>query len=196
MELYNPLMGILLLAVLLGSFACFGSAIVLFSDGDRPAAWRIVKAWGICAGIYGAVLLTVALVPRTSAMKTGTPYCDDDVCMTVLAVNKNSAPGKTRYSLDVRLTSRANHGPRSAKGALVYLADERHREYFPVSASPVPFDTAINPGQSVDTSLAFDVPSDAAQPAFEIRRDRIGYASFMIGSGELLRKPMLALALD
>jgi hypothetical protein len=102
----------------------------------------------------------------------------------------------TRYSMNVRLGSRANHGARSAKGALVYLTDERHREYFPVSASPRPFDAAIEPGRAVHTTLTFQMPPDAGKPNFEVRMDRIGYSSFIIGSRELLRRPMLTLALD
>ena len=98
--------------------------------------------------------------------------------------------------MSIRLSSRANKGPRSAQGALVYLTDERHREFFPVEASPVPFGAAVDPGKSVDTSLTFEVPSDAGKPSFEVRLDRIGYTSFIIGSRELLRKPMLTLALD
>jgi hypothetical protein len=195
-ELYNPVMGILLLAVLLGSVACFLLALVLFSDGDRIAAWRIVKAWGIVAGVYGAVLLITAMAPRTSRMKTGTPYCDDDLCMSVLNVNKTPQHDSTLYRMAIRLSSRANHGPRSAKGALVYLTDERHREFFPVDASPVSFDATVDPGQSVDTSLTFELPPDAGRPNFEVRVDRIGYTSFIIGSRELLRKPMLTLAIE
>jgi hypothetical protein len=196
MELYNPVMGILLLAVLLVSALTLIRALTFFSDGDRRAAWRIVKAWGIGAGIYGIVLLIVALQPQTSSMKTGTQYCDDDLCMSVLGVKKDPGPEMTRYSMHVRLSSRANHGARSAKGALVYLTDERHREFFPVSVSPVPFDAAIEPGQAVDTALTFQIPPDAGKPSFEVRIDRIGYTSFIIGSRELLRKPMLTLALD
>ena len=196
MELYNPVMGILWLAVVLASLGSFLVALVCFSDGKRAAAGRIVKAWGICAGIYGAALLTVGFLPRTSVLKTGTPYCDDDLCMSVTGVNKDPAPDQTRYRLDVRLSSRANRGPRSAKGALVYLADHRRQEFFPVSASPVPFDTAVDPGQSVDTSLTFEVPPGSGKPYFEIREDRISYGSFIIGSRELLGKPMLKLVLE
>jgi hypothetical protein len=196
MELYNLWMGVLWLAVVVASAASFMIALALFSDGDRRAAWRIVKAWGIGAGIYGIVLLIAALQPRTSMMKTGTQYCDDDLCMSVLGVKKDQGQGMTAYSMNVRLSSRANRGARSAKGALVYLTDERRREYFPVSALPVPFDTAVDPGQSKDTWLTFEVPSDAGKPNFEVRMDRMGYTSFIIGSRELLRKPMLTLALE
>jgi hypothetical protein len=46
MELYNPALGILLLAVLLASAVILMLAFVLSFNGNERPAWRIVKACG------------------------------------------------------------------------------------------------------------------------------------------------------
>jgi hypothetical protein len=90
--------------------------------------------------------------------------------------------------------TRANHGLRSAKGASVYLTDERDRRFLPVhDPSATPFDVDVEPGKSVNTSLTFHVPSDAKTLAFAAEMDHIQYASFIIGNGDLLHNPRLKL---
>jgi hypothetical protein len=196
MELYNPALGILLLAVLLASAVILMLAFVLSFNGNERLAWRIVKAWGVGAAVYGAVLLVTAMQPRTSAMKTALPYCDDDLCMTVVNVSQTPVRDGIRERFNVRLSSRANHGTRSAKGAEVYLADDRNRKFRLLDTSPVPFDVDVDPGQSVDTALTFDVPSAARKLYFEVRMERITYASFIVGNSHAPWQPLLKLAVN
>ncbi len=196
MELYNPLSGILLFAVWVTSAVMLLVAFAFSVKGNAPLASRIRKIWGAGAAVYAVALLVSAILPRgTSAMKTGVAYCDDDLCMTVLNVSKTPARDAIDYRFDVRLSSRANHGPRSAGDALVYLTDERKREFLPAEVSPLPFGVAVEPGKSADTSLIFHVPADAQRVSFAVRTPGIGYASFMIG-GEVPWKPVLKLAVD
>lgn len=136
------------------------------------------------------------MLPRTSALKAGLPYCDDDLCMTI--VNMSQAPardGLTQKRFDLRLSSRAHHGTRNAGGATVYLTDDRNRRFPLVDASPIPFDTDVNPGKSVNTALIFDVPADARRLYFEIRSEQTIYTSFIIGSGWPWQ-PLLKLSVD
>jgi hypothetical protein len=116
--------------------------------------------------------------------------------MSVERVSQTPMPGGLSYRLDVRLFSLANHGPRSAKGASVYLTDERYRR-FPLvhDASAIPFDVALEPNTPVETSLTFNVPSEVRELYFAGGMDHIRYASFIIGSGDLLHKPVLKLRL-
>ena len=196
MELYNAAMGVLLLAVLLASGILLMTAFAFSLRGDEQRAWKIVKAWGLGVAVYAAVWLVAAMLPRTSVMKTALPYCDDDLCMTVLNVVRTPADNGFRENFDVRLISRANHGTRSAKGAEVYLSDDRNRKFRLADASPIPFEADVDPGKSVDTTLSFNVPSDAQKLYFEVRMEGISYASFMIGSGETPWKSLLKLAVE
>jgi hypothetical protein len=196
MELYNPAMGILLLAVLLASGIILVTAGALSLRGDEQRAWKIVKAWGVGVAVYAAVWLVAAMLPRTSVMKTALPYCVDDLCMTVLNVARTPADGGFQEQFGVRLSSRANHGSRSAKGAEVYLTDDRNRKFRLVDASPLPFEADVDPGKSVDTRLSFDVPSDARKLYFAVRMEGITYGSLMIGSGETPWQPLLKLAVE
>ena len=68
------------------------------------------------------------------------------------------------YKVDVRIFSDANRVQTSAKGVSLYLVDERGRR-FPLVRDPsvIPFDVALDPGQSVNTSLTFVAAGDARQ---------------------------------
>ena len=196
MELYNPWMGLLLFVALLVSAAMLTAAFAFSLGGNERWAWRIAKAWAAGAAIYGGVLLFTTMLPRTSVMKTALPYCDDDLCMTVVNISQTPArDGLTQKRFDVRLSSRANHGTRNARGAAVCLTDDRKRRFPLVDASPIPFDTDVDPGKSVDTALTFDVPADARKLYFEIRMEGISYSSFVIGGGAPWQ-PLLTLAVD
>ena len=129
-------------------------------------------------------------------MKAALPYCDDDLCMTVVNVSQTPVHDGIREHFNVRLSSRANHGTRSANGAEVYLADDRNRKFRLLDTSPVPFDVDVDPGQSVDTALTFDVPSAARKLYFEVRMERITYASFIIGNSHAPWQPLLKLAVN
>jgi hypothetical protein len=49
----------------------------------------------------------------------------------------------------------------------VYLTDERNRRFLPVrDPLAIPFDVAVEPGQSASTSLTFHVPADAGDLCF------------------------------
>jgi hypothetical protein len=137
------------------------------------------------------------MTPRESALKIGAPYCDDDMCMSVESISRMPEQAGTSYSFGIRLFSRANHGPRSAKGSSVYLTDDRNRRFPPVyDSAATPFDVDVQPGKFVSTSLTFHIPSDAHTLAFAAGMDHIQYASFIIGNGDLLHHPRLKLRLQ
>jgi hypothetical protein len=62
--------------------------------------------------------------------------------------------------------------------------------------SAIPFDTAILPHGSIETSLTFNVPSDARTLFFAGGLEGICYASFIIGNGDLLDNPRLKLRIQ
>ena len=152
-------------------------------------AGRILLCWTVCATVYLVILVSVALLPGKS-LSLGDTYCDDDFCINIQSVSKTPASAGMSYKLAIRIFSRALTTPQSAKGASVYLRDERGRRFAPVQdPSAIPFDVMLQPGESVNTSLVFIVPADAQNLTFAGGFDGIHYASFIIGNGDLLRKP-------
>ena len=67
------------------------------------------------------------------------------------------------YKIDVHFFSDANTVKTGTDDALVYLVDDRGRR-FPLVDNPsvIPINTRLDPGQSLNTSLTFVVPTDAA----------------------------------
>jgi hypothetical protein len=190
-------MSVLLLAGLLASVVTLMTVVVFCLRGEFRRASQAASRWGMCAAAYTAILVVTAMTQHESALKTGVPYCDDDMCMSVESVSRMPEQAGSSYRFGIRLFTRANHGPRSAKGASVYLTDERNRRFLPVyDPSAAPFDVDVEPGKSVNTSLTFHVPSDAHTLALAAGMDRIQYASFIIGNGDLLHNPRLKLRLQ
>lgn len=190
-------MSIVLLAGLLASGLILTTIVVFCLRGQFRRASQTALRWAICAAAYSAILVVAAMTPHDSALKTGEPYCDDDMCMSVESVTRTPVQAGSSYRFAIRLFTRANHGPRSAKGASVYLTDERNRRFLPVyDPAATPFDVEVEPGQSVNISLTFHVPSDARTLAFAAGMDHIQYASFIIGNGDLLHNPRLKLRLQ
>jgi hypothetical protein len=178
-------MSVVLLLALLASFATLCAAVILFSDGQAARARRILLYWTAGATAYAAVLIVVAMLPRQTAFKTGAPYCDDDVCISVDKITRTETSVRGDVRMDVRLSSLANHGPRSTAGASAYLIDDRNNRY-PCSS---PFDFTLAPRQSLSTTLIFNVPSGAQNLSFAASMDHLRYASFIIGIGDLLHRP-------
>jgi hypothetical protein len=188
---------ILLLLSAVASLGCVALAANYFFSGERPAAGRLLLRWSVCAAAYLAILVVVAMLPRTGVLKTDAPYCVDEWCMTVERVSKTPMAEGISYRLDVRLFSLANRTPQSARGASVYLMDELGRRFPQVSdPSAIPLDVVLRPKEAVETSFTFDVPSDAKGLVFAGGMDHIRYASFMIGSPDMLRKPILKLRMQ
>jgi hypothetical protein len=189
-------MSVLLLAGLLGSAVTLITVVAFCLRLEFRRATRVAFRWGICAATYTAMLVAAAMTPHESALKTGTPYCDDDLCMSVESISRMPEPAGSSYRLGIRLFTRANYGPRSTKGSSVYLTDERNRRFLPVyDPAATPFDVQLEPGEYISTSLTFHIPSEAHTLAFAARMHRIQYASFIIGNGDLLHNPRLKLRL-
>jgi hypothetical protein len=83
-------------------------------------------------------------------------------CISIEKVNAMPRGNEIVYKVDVKIFSDANTVKISAKGASVYLLDERGRR-FELMQDPtvLPFDTPLEPRQSIHTSLSFAVAADA-----------------------------------
>jgi len=71
---------------------------------------------------------------------------------------------QTVYKVDVHIFSDANHVKTSARGYSLYVFDE-HGRRFPLikDSAVVPFDSELEPRQSIQTTLTFQTPSDSRQ---------------------------------
>lgn len=191
-------MSLVLLFAILASIATLILAMCLASNGEARRAKRIFLGWGIAACFYLTALLVTAMWPHSvPVLKTGVPYCDDDWCMSFEGISKISTQAGASYRLNLRLFSLAHRTPQSARGAWVCLTDDQNHRYPPVDDPSVPpFDVQLDPGQSVATSLTFDLPADTKRLFFAGGMKSISYASFIIGNPDLLHKPRLELQIQ
>ncbi|HXE64507.1 MAG TPA: hypothetical protein VN519_13270 [Bryobacteraceae bacterium] len=191
-------MSILLLAGLLASTVTAIRVVFFSLRGEFRGARRTGLRWMACAAAYAVILgITAKAARHESVIQTETPYCDDDLCMTIESYTRSSEQAGSLYRFQVRLSSLANRGVRSTKGFSVYMTDERDRRFPMVpDHSTTPFDADIEPGKTAATSLTFRVPSDARNLAIAAAADHLQYASFVIGNGDLLHHPRLKLRLE
>ena len=191
-------MPILLLAGLLASGVMFIRTVFFCYRGEFPRARLAIFQLVAGAAVYAVVLgISARLAPHERTLKTGRLYCDDDVCMSVERYSITPEPKGRVYRFEIRLSSLANRGVRSAKGFSPYLTDEQNRRFPAIrNESSRPFDVDLQPGSALNTSITFHAPSDARNLALAVVADRIQYASFVIGNGDLLHNPRLKLRLE
>src|SRR5262249_2357931 len=147
------------------------SVILLFERRFRSAAkvglttLGAIVAWPVLVGLVSAV------TPQT-IVKLGDSYCDDIRCMGIENVENETRGSHTLYKLKVRLFSDANTVKVSFGSVSLFLQDERGRR-FPMIDDPsvTPYDTYLEPQQSIETVLTFDVTAGSKQ-LFLIRGPR------------------------
>lgn len=123
---------------------------------------RLGIAWVIFAIAYLAASFVVSYVRPQHIVAIGDPWCFDDWCLTAEKVTIVPGSAQSRYQVELRISSRAGRVTQRAKGAWIYLIDERGHLYDPKpDASQVPLDAVLSPQQSVLTSRVFDVPNQA-----------------------------------
>jgi len=153
MTVFEPLF----LLLVLGSFGTLITAVVSAWRGQGERAGRIVLWWLLCAAVYLTVVMVVSIVRPRRVYKVGETQCFDDWCITVTDARRGQP-----YEVSLRLSSRAKRVPQGEKGTVVYLTDAAGRRYNPLQDSgAVPFDTLLQPGESVSTTRRFEVPDDA-----------------------------------
>jgi hypothetical protein len=168
--------------------------VVLMTLAGREfrLAGKILGWWSACFVAYTALTIAVSLLLPQKVVNPGQSYCVDSWCIGVQRVTKTALGQDVAYKADVRIFSDAGRGNISAKGASLYLVDERGRR-FPLVPDPsvTPFDVELNPGQSVDTALTFRVAADA-QNLFLRGDGDLWITYFFIGDDSaLLHRPTL-----
>jgi len=94
----------------------------------------------------------------------GDPWCFDDWCLTVAKVDRSVAASEVNYELHLEIFSRARRVAQRARGAWIYLIDDRGHLYSPESdPRAAPLDVRLEPGESVTTLRNFRVPSEVGR---------------------------------
>jgi hypothetical protein len=174
------------------------AALLCLPGREFRFAGKILGCWSAFAAAYIALTMTVSVLMPQRVVNPGESYCADIWCISIQSVSKTPLGQDVAYKASVRIFSDASRVKTSAKGASVYLVDERGR-HFPLVSDPsvAPFDTELNPGESVNTSLTFLAAADSQQlfirgdepngPSRWFGKLAIGYDSAILHRPTLLR---------
>lgn len=175
------LFDLLLIAVVLGTAA----AVVVVGIALARRRWvfarrlalGVVLAWVVYLGV-GTV---VALKAPQHIMALGEDRCFDEMCFAVTGWNRmpSTTAGRSWYLVDVRITSKSRGRAQREIGRTGVLIDRSGRVYevseagmhanSPVGAAPYPgLDAEVEPGQSLQTRLVFDLPAEVDAPGFAL----------------------------
>ncbi|HUI75796.1 MAG TPA: hypothetical protein VLX32_12675 [Candidatus Acidoferrum sp.] len=135
-------------------------AAALAIRGHRALSMKILVYCAAAALLYILAGIGVAYLRPQRVLQVGEPWCFDDWCLTVEHLNRTPDQLGLSYRVDLRVFSRARRVSQRARGAWVFLIDDRGTRYSPdADPSAVPLDVLLQPGGSVRTSRVFRVPS-------------------------------------
>ncbi len=163
---------------------CFAAAAVAVARIAYLTIRRRFRAAGTTAirlllsiAVYLLVLTGFSLTESRKEVPIGAPQCFDDWCITVEKAARQNTIGGTRANgafcvVTLRVSSRARRSPQRETDVYIYLIDDLGRRY-EVSPSGQqaltqaglagePVTSLVDPGGSVQSRLAFDVPPDSA----------------------------------
>jgi hypothetical protein len=159
--------------------------------GRREKAGRILKRYGICFALYMSVVLTVAIAKPQKTLRPGDPECFDDWCITVLSAEHSPSPEGLVYRVALRISSRAIRVTQREYGMAVHLIDAQGRRFAPLpDPSAAPLDSAVTPGQSIDTERRFALPTGARDVGLVFSHGATDFfpGCFIIGGSSIVGK--------
>lgn len=144
--------------------------------GRRRRALVLLRRLGVVLAFYFAALILVSALSPQRFSTIGVDQCSDDWCIAVQSVRRDTANTGIRYDVTFRLASRARRVAQRERFVAVYLLDERGRRYAPATdATEVPFDTLLQPEETVATIRRFLVPADAKLAGLVVTRGGGGW---------------------
>ncbi len=139
------------------------AAFVIALGGKFLRAFKLLTIAATILALYVACvyLATASSSPRLIARNT--PFCNDDWCLSVQAVTRNSEAVFTRYDIALNISNRARgRAQRENSASDVFLEDSKGNRFDPLLGTPeVPLNVLLQPAQSVKALRHFDVPIDA-----------------------------------
>jgi hypothetical protein len=149
-----------LLAVLVSGIT-LTVVVVLAFRGRRRHALTLLGIFGICVVSYLVAGVLISFAAPQRVLRVGEPWCFDDWCLSVEQVSRAPGPVENSYLVSLRIFSRARRATQRAKGAWIYLIDDRGHLYPPdPDPSAVPLDHMLQPGESIPASRVFHVPAN------------------------------------
>ncbi len=137
------------------------------------------------------IVVAVSLFSPRRILKPDARECFDDWCIALAGVKHAPEDGQVRYSINLRVSSRARRVAQRENNLSVYLTDSRNERYAPMTdSSATAFNVLLQPQQSVIVSRSFLVPAAAKAVGLVITREGgfpIGW--FIIGYDTWFRKP-------
>ena len=173
---------------------CFISAVIVMvwaavtaMLGHHGEALAKLRKLGIGVAIYMAIVLAAALAIPRQVYHLADTRCFDDWCIAVTDFTRTPKSVK----VELRLSSRARRVPQGEKGTIAYLVDSQGHRYDADPASvTIPFDTLLQPGESVVARRFFAV-CEKAQGLNLIYTHEGGFpiGSFIIGQNTWFHGP-------
>jgi hypothetical protein len=163
----------------LGTVALSGvgvlAAVAFALAGRRQVAALAAGSTAALVGAYAAALLAFGALGRERVLGPGEAkvFCEID-CHLAYTVPRVRVDG-TRYLVTLRthfdehtIAPWRGDGPLYPNPRRVRVVDSLGRAWAPASVDGTPLDTPLRPGQSYETTLAFDLPADVAAPRLEL----------------------------
>lgn len=167
------------------------TAGVLALAGKFDSSRRIFVSLILAFAMYMAVVIGVSLILPRRVIAIGELQCFDDWCITVEKFEDTPKGNTLDYVVRFNLSSRAKRVSQRENDLVVYLTDARGGRFDPdPNPHDPPFNVLLGPGESVETTRSFHVPSNGGPVSVAITHHGgfpIGW--FIIGYDTWFRKP-------
>ncbi len=171
---------LLILLVLGTAVAVVAGVASLFLRRWKFAGWVLAGVIVVWIVYLGAGTVAAVRAPQ-HIMSIGEDRCFDEMCFAVTGWNRTPSrnTGRSFYLVAVRITNRSRGRAQRELGRKGVLIDrsgrvydvsaEGMRTFSPVGGRPFPgLDAEVGPGQSLETTLVFDLPTDVDYPGFAL----------------------------
>jgi hypothetical protein len=145
---------------------------IALARGRPRQAGRIAARLSVALGLYFVIVLATGLATPQRYVALHETRCSDDWCIAVDSVRRDKAAGAAAYTVVFALSSRARRVAQRERFVVAYLLTDDGRRIDPLPAtSEVPFDTLLQPGQTIVALRRFAVPPPAHDVGLVIARE-------------------------
>ncbi len=162
-------------------------AFYLTARNEWPRARRAWLGLGAVVAVYMSIVVAASLATPRKRLRMGEDQCFDDWCLGVVRALRASGG---RYIVTLRVSSRAKRVRQREWDAGVRLVDGQGRRY-EVSAAESgarPLSDEVGPGESFETTRAFDVPGEPKGLALAVTHGAWPGLFIIGGEGSLLHR--------